>query len=300
MQLGRETLLELCELAIDAALKAGKYISSYNQDQLKVEFKSSDEKDKPQGGTSIASQVFTEVDLKSQEIVLNELAYTKEKYNLGILTEEIADDKSRFEKEYFWCIDPLDGTLLFSEGLEGYSVSIALVAKNGTPVIGVVCNPVTMNIYHAIKGGGVFKNRKKWSNHENVIKAEFTFIIDRSFSEHKNFKKITTSLNNQIINLGYSALKMIKQGGAVMNAIWVLENQPGCYFKLPKKEKGGGCIWDFAATACIYDEYGAKATDIFGNKLDLNKKITTFMNNEGVLFSTENNIDYQKLFKPFI
>ena len=286
MKLNTSDLKALCEIAIVAAQKAGSFISSYNLKQLKVKFKETDNINKPQGGSSIASQVVTEVDIKSQEIILNELNPSFEKYDLGLLTEEIKDDESRFTKDYFWCIDPLDGTLPFTEGLEGYSVSIALVDKKGTPVIGVVCNPITQDVYHAIFGVGAFKNNEIWLMDDPSKNTEFTFINDRSFFKHKHYKEIVSTLNINISQIGCSAFKMIKQGGAVMNAIWVLEKNPACYFKLPKKENGGGSIWDFAATACIYRELGYLATDFMGNPLSFNPTESTFMNKMGVIYST--------------
>ena len=73
--------------------------------------------------------------------------------------------------------------------------------------------------------------------------------------------------------------------GAVLNGIFVLENGPACMLKFPKKENGGGSIWDFAATACIYHELGLAATNFEGERLDLNRKDGTFMNQEGVFFA---------------
>ena len=70
-----------------------------------------------------------------------------------------------------------------------------------------------------------------------------------------------------------------------MNAILVLENGPACFLKLPKKDIGGGCIWDYAATACIYQELGLPATNFKGEILDLNKKEDSFMNHQGVYYS---------------
>ena len=71
-----------------------------------------------------------------------------------------------------------------------------------------------------------------------------------------------------------------------MNTIWVLENAPACYIKLPKKEVGGGSIWDFAATACIFTELGLNPTDCFGDPLSLNNTSTTFMNQKGVVYTS--------------
>ncbi len=300
MGLGNTQLSLLTKLAIKAAIKAAKYISSYNIDELAVELKQIESSDAPQGGTSEASQVVTKVDLTSQEIILDELRSSIEEYDFGILSEEKADDKSRFEKDYFWCIDPLDGTLPFSQGYQGYSVSIALVTKDGTPVIGVVCNPVNMDVYHAYAGGGVFKNNEPWTDDKRQGDKYFTFINDRSFTKHEKFKDITLHVNNLAIECGYLTFKMLKQGGAVMNAMWVLENRPACYFKLPKNEIGGGSLWDFAATACIFMEMGLNVSDAFGNKINFNQKDTTFMNKTGVLYYDVDNLNCKAMLQKFI
>ena len=72
-----------------------------------------------------------------------------------------------------------------------------------------------------------------------------------------------------------------------MNAMHALENRPGCHLKLPKPEAGGGSLWDYAATACIFEEAGAVVTDMFGNPLDLNREDSTFMNHRGVLYAND-------------
>jgi len=65
----------------------------------------------------------------------------------------------------------------------------------------------------------------------------------------------------------------------------VLENGPACMSKFPIKEIGGGSIWDYAATACIYHELGLPATDHMGGRLDLNRRDGTFMNHKGIYYS---------------
>ena len=72
-----------------------------------------------------------------------------------------------------------------------------------------------------------------------------------------------------------------------MNALHVLENSPACYFKFPKPEEGGGSVWDFAATAAIFNECGAAASDFHGEALELNRADSTFMNHRGVLFAPD-------------
>lgn len=58
--------------------------------------------------------------------------------------------------EYFWMIDPLDGTKEFIKKNDEFTVNIALIHKD-QPVIGVVLQPVTQDVFYAIKGKGCFK-----------------------------------------------------------------------------------------------------------------------------------------------
>ena len=280
MNLSAPDLKNLSQIAEIAAKEAGEYIRSRFDTENKTQYK--------KAGQSFASQVFTEVDIKSQEIILNHLAPTQKQYNLGMLTEEAIDDNSRLTKEYFWCIDPLDGSLPFIEKKDGFAVSIALVSKAGIPVIGVILDPVEQNMYSAIQGQGVFKNNKQWNIlQENKSGTPLTLICDRSFLEHPNFHKFEEGFRSISAKQPYNGLQLIKHGGAVMNAIWVLENTPACYFKLPKESLGGGSLWDFAATACIYKELQLTAQQVNGKALDLNPKHTTFMNEQGIIYTSE-------------
>jgi len=72
-----------------------------------------------------------------------------------------------------------------------------------------------------------------------------------------------------------------------MNAMQVLEDPPGCYFKFPKPQQGGGSLWDFAASTAIFDACGAVACDFYGQPLELNRVESTFMNHRGVLYATD-------------
>jgi fructose-1,6-bisphosphatase/inositol monophosphatase family enzyme len=177
----------------------------------------------------------------------------------------------------------MDGTLAFINKHPGFSVSIALLAKDGTPYIGVVFDPSTSTLYHAIKGHGAFKNGSPWSiEHTN---DHLTYVTDRKLKDTPRAAEIESLLNDKVEKLSLNGVKEIAGAGAVVNAILVLEIGPACMLKLPKKESGGGSIWDFAATACIFQEFGLPATNFEGKRLDLNRKKDTFMNHEGVFYA---------------
>ncbi|WP_224484023.1 3'(2'),5'-bisphosphate nucleotidase CysQ family protein [Robertkochia aurantiaca] len=268
-------LSKLTDIAIEAAMAAGSIIQQHMNDDLKAV-----EKD---GGESYASQVVTAADLASEKEILSQLLPSCEAFGLGLLSEEIEDDGSRFEADYFWCIDPLDGTLPFINKQPGFSVSIALVAKDGTPHIGVVFDPTTNTLYHAVKGKGVFKNCEPWKiQHTNNY---LTYVTDRELKDTPRASEIESLLSEYVEKLNLKGIKELAGGGAVMNAILVLENGPACMLKYPKKESGGGSIWDFAATACMFRELGLQATNFAGGRLDLNRKDGTFMNQEGIFYA---------------
>jgi fructose-1,6-bisphosphatase/inositol monophosphatase family enzyme len=268
-------LIELNKIAIKAALSAGKIIHKYMNDDVKVEQKN--------GGSSYASQVVTKVDRECEKVILSHLLPTCETFDLALLTEETDDDGSRFLKDFFWCVDPMDGTLSFINKRPGFSVSIALVGKDGTPYIGVVLDPCTDTLYHAIRGNGAFKNGKTLEI--NNTNDHLSYFTDRQLTDSPRSSEMASLLNKNAEKLDLTGVKEISGAGAVMNAIHVMESGPACMIKFPKEEPGGGSLWDFAATACIYQELGLPATNYGGGKLDLNRKDDTYMNHEGIFFS---------------
>jgi 3'-phosphoadenosine 5'-phosphosulfate (PAPS) 3'-phosphatase len=110
-------------------------------------------------------------------------------------------------------------------------------------------------------------------------------VTDGKLKDTPRAAEIESLLNINAEKLRLNGVKEIAGAGSVLNGILVLENGPACMLKFPKKESGGGSIWDFAATACIYQELGLHATNFAGGRLDLNRKEDAFMNQEGVFYS---------------
>ena len=273
-------LKEVTKHAVQAALDAGELIRSYQDREVEVLHK--------EGGGTYASQVVTEVDRKAQDSILRILGPSCEEFDLAVLTEESEDDGSRFEKDFFWCIDPMDGTLPFIRKEPGYSVSIGLVARDGSPQIGVVYDPVRDVLWQATKGQGVRRNGEPWTL--NVSSQELTFTYDRSFTDRPERDRVLQELEIYVQSVGLSKLVATQFGGAVINACHALENSPGCHFKFAKPEEGGGSLWDYAATACLFEEAGAVVSDVHGHPLDLNRSDSTFMNHRGAVYATDRNL----------
>ena len=276
MKLSTSDLGELADLAISAAVEAGEMIALSRPTDVAHKA----------GTSSLASRVVTEIDRRSEDIIVDILARSLERFELGLLTEERDDDGGRLTADHFWCIDPLDGTLPFIEGSPGYAVSVALVGRDGVPRIGVIYDPVQATLLHAIAGVGAFRDRRPWPTESLSPGHELSVFADRSFLARDDHGFIVDALGQVARDLGLTGVRVQATAGAVMNACGVLANPPACYFKYPVPS-GGGSSWDFAATACLFHETGAVATDIHGGILDLNRSESTNMNQRGVLFATD-------------
>ncbi len=279
MSLSHADLMFLVDHARQAARIAGDHIAGARPGS--VEHKDS--------GSTPASQVVTEVDRAAEALILDSLSPAIARFDLGILSEERPDDGQRLTKDHFWSIDPLDGTLAFVEGTPGYAVSIALVSRAGVPMVASLFDPVDGTSYSAVKGLGLWRDAQPWLPASAPART-LSVYLDRSAAKRADYPQLVAGLNGVAAEMGLDTAAVKVRAGAVMNACQALRNPPGCYFKFPKPEAGGGSLWDFAATACLFAEAGAVATDIHGAALDLNRADDTFMNHRGVLFATDTDI----------
>lgn len=276
--LKQEDLCLLLDLARQAALSAGKIILKGFGAHGELHHK-----DSP--GGSLASQVVTQVDLESQKAIFQVLGPTLARFDLAWLGEESPDSLDRLSKDYFWSVDPLDGTLSFVEGKSGFSVSIALVAKDGIPWIGVVFDPTEQVLYHAIRGLGAYRNGVLWK--PKPLSRHLTLAFDRSFLESDLLAPTLAYWRGVALNFGLEGVVLLESGGAVCIACQVLEHAPALYYKLPREVDRGGSVWDYAATACLYGEVGGVATDFCGGPMELNRPSSTYMNHKGILFASD-------------
>ncbi|MEP0985045.1 inositol monophosphatase family protein [Ekhidna sp.] len=277
MKLSSEDLTSLRDIALRAAQEAGRYIQS--------QFDKHNDRHYKQGGDTPASQVVTSVDATAQKIILKHLEDSIQEYDLGLLTEEQADDRSRLIKDFFWCIDPMDGTLAFIEKRSGYAVSVALVNHAGDPIIGVVYVPDSEETYTSMQGSGVQLNSVDFKR-PKLIDESIHVFMDRSMPTQPYFDQVTSQLADYAIKQNKAPIEFHSNFGAVRNAMEVLNSGTGCYFKFPKRNKGGGSIWDFAATRLFFEELDVSVSNASCESLHLNNPDNTFMNEVGVVYAT--------------
>jgi 3'(2'), 5'-bisphosphate nucleotidase len=138
-------LSDLLSTAILAAEEASKVILEvYNSSDFQAEAKGD-------------NSPLTLADRKAHGVIDVILEAT----NLPVLSEEgksIPYDE-RKNWQYFWMVDPLDGTKEFIKRNGEFTVNIALI-RGGKPVLGVVAVPVSGDVYYASEGNGAFVKRK--------------------------------------------------------------------------------------------------------------------------------------------
>lgn len=233
-------MLEQIELEkiVSIAKKAGLAIMKIYTQDFTIEYK--DDK-----------SPLTEADTKANEIICHAL---QELYpNIPIMSEENKQTKYEIRKnwEYYWCIDPIDGTKEFIKKNGEFTVNIALIHKS-TPVLGVVYAPAIDETYKAKKGEGAFKNGKKLPlfTNDNPDK-KLTVIASKSH--------LSQETQEFIDNLDTKNIQQISKGSSLKLCI-VAEGVADIYPRLaPTME------WDTAAADAIVRESN-KMTYIFKSK----------------------------------
>tara|TARA_X000000368_G_scaffold367893_1_gene315520 strand:+ start:252 stop:1031 length:780 start_codon:yes stop_codon:yes gene_type:complete len=175
----------------------------------------------------------------------------------GWLSEETVDTKERLEKSRVWIVDPLDGTKEFIEGIPHFSISIALV-EDGHPVIGIVYNPCTEEMFYAEKEKGSYLNGSnvKISIKEKLIDS--SIVVSRS--EYR--KKLWDAYKEN-----FSEIKPI--GSVAYKLGLVGANQYDIFSTVAPKNE-----WDICAGDCIIKEAGGVFKTINDKNIIYNQKKT--------------------------
>lgn len=134
-------LRELLKLSIRLSLEAGKEILRIYEGENSVDKKSDD-------------SPLTLADISSHRIISDGLSST----DIPLLSEEGKDISYEVRRnwQYFWLIDPLDGTKEFIKRNGEFTVNIALIHAS-RPVLGIIYAPVMRLLYYALKGEGAYK-----------------------------------------------------------------------------------------------------------------------------------------------
>ncbi len=97
----------------------------------------------------------TMADKAANDVICEGLEKLNVQYPIISEENKSIDYDVRKNYDYYWLVDPLDGTKEFIKRNGEFTVNIALV-HNQRPVLGVVYAPVLEEMYYAVKGEGAF------------------------------------------------------------------------------------------------------------------------------------------------
>jgi 3'(2'), 5'-bisphosphate nucleotidase len=221
---------------VSIAKQAGKEILKIYERDFNIEYKESTYEGE-------GKSPLTEADMASHNLIINQLI--KLYPDIPILSEE--SKKILYEErknwEYFWLVDPLDGTKEFIKRNGEFTVNIALIYNN-KPVLGVVYVPVKDILYYGDKNGS--------------FKEENEQIIKLMPQKHKGKLRIVASKSHfnektkeYIENLG-KEYEIVNVGSSVKLCL-IAEGKADIYPRL-----GPTMEWDTAAAHAVVNGAGKK------------------------------------------
>lgn len=158
------------------------------------------------------------------------------------------------DSKYVWVCDPVDGTAMYARHIPVAVFSLAL-AIDGVPVVGVINDPFTENLYTAIKGKGAYQNGKKISvNH-------YTLDDMRSVCNFDWWPEAEYDVSGVLTELGRKTY-FVALGSVIRACICVATGEFDLAIFPGTKHKN--C--DIAAAKVIVEEAGGKVTDFFGDE----------------------------------
>ncbi|MBX2077939.1 inositol monophosphatase [Campylobacter peloridis] len=157
------------EIAKLACYKAGNFLLNLKEKKVN----SNDEKD-----------IKLQADLDSEEIICKILMSA---FSYPILSEESYKINDKEKKGIYWVVDPLDGSLNYSQDIPLCCISIALY-ENNNPILGVIYDFYRKEMFSGIVGVGVWLNDKKIVLPDK-IKNKRQAVLATGFSSYMNYNK---------------------------------------------------------------------------------------------------------------
>lgn len=221
----------------------------------------------------------TEADMAAHAVIDDGLEDLAPEYPL--LSEESAtipfEDRKRWE--YYWLVDPLDGTREFIKRNGEFTVNIALIHEHRA-ILGVVYAPALSVCYFAAQGLGAYKQEGDNAPVRIHVQSKHRDkVIVAGSRSHRG-----ESLDRFLENLGdYELLSM----GSALKSCLVAEGTADLYPRL-----GPTSEWDTAAAHSIVEEAGGRLTNTQMVDLPYNTK-ESLLNPHFFVFG-DDSVDWSK------
>jgi len=140
-----------------------------------------------------------------------------------------------------WCVDPIDGTFNFVNGLPYFAVSVALL-REGKPELGVVYDPVADEMFYAEKG------KRAFLNGEALPIKTYCPELGGAMA-CVDFKRLDRTMRERLaVSPPYRSQRNF--GASALDWCYVAAGRIDVYLH------GGQKLWDYAAGSLILEEAG--------------------------------------------
>lgn len=208
----------------------------------------------------------TEADRAADKIIREGLAQIAP--SVPLISEEDEGDRLDIsETEYFWLIDPLDGTSGFIKGNPDYTVNIALI-RNREPVLGVIYAPVLGELY-AGHGPGTATRYLEETNTEKSIKMRKP--LSEGLTVAVSNYRGRTPKQDQLLEQ-FKVARMVRRASSIKFCL-LASGKADFYLCLREISE-----WDTAAGDAIVRSAGGHVLDMNGKPILYGKKDRDFIN----------------------
>ncbi|MBD3166546.1 hypothetical protein GF324_08105 [bacterium] len=276
MSFTRDELRHCLHSAVAASTLAGDVVMNHYGPSVQVGSKGRTDSEE--------GDVVTRADREAQSVVIDWLSGVYSD-RIGLLSEEdgLDRDLSRFSKEAFWCVDPLDGTFQFLRRNNSFSVNIGLVSAEGEALLGVVYAPALRTLIHGIPGVGAWVQDVPvdlGASARGDVHVVFHYRDALPVARNQTLNRIFQSLERMP---AVSGVKPVPAESAPMHIRYMQKWSPWVVLTYPSPE-GGASLWDVAAQSAVVQAAGGWVGNLDGEPLDLNPPDTTFIQQKGLLF----------------
>ncbi len=204
---------------------------------------------------STSCDLVTEADKESERVIIQMI---KDAYPTHQILSEEAGLSDKKEAESLWIIDPLDGTTNYTHQYPWAAVSIALFHQ-GEPILAIVYNPMTEELFEAEKGKGAKLNNQTIQVSQTKTLEESLlatgFAYDRMHIEENNYREFSylTNKSHGVRRAGAASLDLAYVAAGRLDGYW----------------ERGLAPWDTAAGLLLVRESGGTVTSYENTPFDI-------------------------------
>lgn len=146
-----------------------------------------------------------------------------------------------------WVVDPIDGTTNFAHGIPHFAISVAYF-REGRPLLGVVYNPASAEVFHAVRGKGAYLNGQRLP-----LTRQITQLRDAVAGV--DVKHMGGKLPARLSSvMPYNSQRTF--GASTLDWCYLAAGRLDIYVH------GGQKLWDYAAGCLILSEAGGKLASL--------------------------------------